>query len=495
MTRRETGRVALGSCAVIVGLLACKAESSPPAGSPGLSAEGQHAPQPAGLTVKDLGTRGHNIIWLVVDAMRADHLGCYGYPKPTTPFLDELAAESLVFTSAYTNAPWTRSATASMLTGLYPSAHQTQSDRSKLPAGIRTLAEELRDLGYRTAAVVGNGNASSIANLDRGFDDYIDTVTHWEGLPTAAQVFDDAIDWLRNRRPADKPWFLFLFVVDVHDPYHAPAEYEKQWLGDFKGEPRRRAHWEYKNDYPEEERLSMIALYDAAVRYTDDQTRRLFDQVKQLGLYDRSTIVVTADHGEAFGEHGYYLHSYHHHEEFLHVPLIVRSPAWKGSGEIPHLVQHVDLAPTLITLAGGTPRTDLPGVHLGDLLRKDGAPERVAISEFNEFGVRRSAIFDQRYKVILQLPASREEFAARSLKPEWLPSVSFDREGFKIYDRQRDPGEQDNLAPDRIPPRAEQLLEELRAYMQAAPRPNQEVDPKAVPQAVLDDLRSLGYVQ
>ena len=449
--------------------------------------------QPA--TVSDSGARGQNLVVIVIDALRPDHTSAYGYRRPTTPFLETLAEESLVFVNAYANAPWTRPATTSMLTGLLPSAHRTQSDRSKLPAAVTTVAQELKKLGYRTAAVVGNGNAGRIAGLDRGFDDFADTVTHWDGLPTAANVYDEAIEWLRHKRPTDQPWFLFVFLVDPHDPYHAPPEYERLWLGQHKGEPRRRVHWEYKNKIPRRERDAMIALYDASLRYTDDQTRRFVDELKRLKVYDQTSLMLTADHGEAFGEHGYYLHAYHHTDEFLRVPLIMRSPSLRGAGHVFPLAQSVDLAPTLIDLAGGTPRAGLHGQSLVSLVKAPVDPLRIAVSEYNEFGIRRSALFNLRHKVILQLPADRESFHQRIPRAEYLPSVSFDREVLQAYDRLTDPFEKKDLAAGELPATTRAMRDELRAYMLSAPSPNHEVDLETMPKSLVDDLRSLGYVQ
>jgi arylsulfatase A-like enzyme len=194
-------------------------------------------------------------------------MGAYGYDKPTTPFLDSVAKDAFVFLNAYTNAPWTRPAATSMLTGMWPSRHGTQTDRSRLPDHVPTVAEKMKALGYETVAVVGNGNAGSVAGLDRGFDHYVDTGRAWDGLPTAADVYAEANAWLASRK-SDKPWFMFLFLIDAHDPYQAPPQYEKEWLGEYQGQPRRKAHWEFDNDYPEAERRSMIALYNASIRYT-----------------------------------------------------------------------------------------------------------------------------------------------------------------------------------------------------------------------------------
>ncbi len=436
-----------------------------------------------------------NIIWIVVDALRPDHLGMYGYDKPTSKFLDEWAKDSFVFLNMSTNAPWTRSSTASMLTGLWPSAHRTQSDRNKLPAGITTLAQLLRKQGYRTAAVVGNGNAGQVANLNRGFDDYVDTVTHWIGLPDAAQVYDDALVWLKTARPSGQPWFLFLFLVDPHDPYHAPPEYEKHWIEGIEGKPRRRAHWEYKNKYPANERRSMQALYDASINYTDDQTQRFFGELKKLGAEKNTAFVFTADHGEGFGEHGYFLHSYHHYDEFLRVPLIIRSPRWKGSGHVFHATQMVDIAPTLLGWAGGKAPKNWPGRDLSLLLSKPVNRQRITISEYNEFGIRRSSIFDLEIKVIVQLPADKKVFLHRIPRTELLPSVNFEHEVVQVFDRQKDPFEKSNLFARVMSSRVMLLLEKLRSYMKAASKAGAALKKGDIPKQVLEDLRSLGYVQ
>jgi arylsulfatase len=385
-----------------------------------------------------------------------------------------------------------------MLTGLYPSAHKTQTDQSKLPAGIRTLPMDLRKAGYETAGICGNGNGSSIAGLDRGFQYYVDTKTHWDRLPTAREVFDDAIDWTDNhRKNKKKPFFLFLFVVDPHDPYHAPEAYEKRFLPKgFQGEPRRRAHWEYKNNYPKRERDSMIDVYDAAVRYTDDEIKRFFGQLEERGITtDNTTFVITADHGDGFGEHGYYLHAHHHYDEITRVPLLVRSPAVEGSGYVFHTTQAVDLFPSLVKLAGKQPRKALPGKPIFDMLQQPIDKDRPVLCEYNAFGIHRSSMLNQKYRVILQTPADEEEYLSHIPRKDLLPSVNFEHEVLHVYDRQKDPLDKKNLANGKVPAEAKKMADSLRTYMHNAPSPNREVDPKKVHKEVLEDLKSLGYVQ
>lgn len=453
------------------------------------------APRPA--VVGPPTAHRENVLFIVVDAMRPDHMSAYGYDKPTTPFFAEFFRDGLTFLHHQVNAPWTRPSTASMLTGLYPSQHRTQTDQSKLPDDIRTLAQDLAAAGYQTAAVVGNGNASSVAGLDRGFQHYVDTQTHWDGLPAASDVYAEALDWLATKRDPKKPWFLFLFVVDPHDPYHAPPEYEKAWLPKgFTGEPRRRAHWEYQNDYPPAERDAMIAVYDAAIRYTDDQTRAFFKKLQERRLLASTSVVVTADHGDGFGEHGYYLHAHHHFDEIIRVPLMIKSRALPGSGHVFHLTQSVDLLPTIVSWAGVAPRAGLAGANFGTLLRAPVDPTRAALSEYNAFGIRRSALITLRWRVILQLPADAAEFDKHIPRRELLPSVKFDRPELQVYDRLSDPRDKKNLVGGPpLPVEARRLAESLRAHMTGAPAPDARLDAGDVPPAVLEDLRSLGYVQ
>ena len=446
-------------------------------------------------TLEPTGKPMGNVLWIVVDAMRPDHMGMYGYAKPTTPFLDEWSKDGFVFLHHTVNAPWTRPSTATMLTGLFPSGHQTQTAESRLPDGIRTVGMDLKKLGYQTAAVVGNGNGSSIAGLDRGFDDYTDTKTAWKKLPDAAQVYEQGLKWFDERRAKKKKWFMFMFAVDPHDPYHAPPDYEKEWLPKgFEGEPRRHAHWEYKNAYPKAERDSMLAVYDGAIRYTDDQTKLFLAALQKRGLLENTTVIITADHGDGFGEHGYYLHAHHHYDEITRVPLLIKSPAWKGQGYVFHTTQHVDLLPTLVAGAGGAPRPGLPGADLTKLLQQPVDKERLVLCEYNEFGIRRSMLLSQLYRVILQLPANEEEFLKKIPRKELLPSVNFEKPVLHVYDRQKDPLDRKNLSA-KPPPAAQKMAESLRSFMENAPSANRDVDPDKLPKEVIDDLRSLGYVQ
>ena len=179
------------------------------------------------------------------------------------------------------------------------------------------------------------------------------------------------------------------------------------------------------------------------------------------------------------------------------MPLLVKSPALAGSGYVFHTTQAVDLFPSLVKLAGKTPRKALPGKPIFDFIQQPVDKERLVLSEYNAFGIHRSMMLNQNYRVILQTPADEEEFISHIPRKDLLPSVNFEKEVLHVYDRQTDPLDTKNLAArgKKVPAEAEKMVNSLRTYMLNAPSPNREVDPAKVHKEVLDDLKSLGYVQ
>jgi len=437
---------------------------------------------------------GKPIIWVVVDALRPDHLGCYGYPRATSPALDAFADDGLIFTRFFANAPWTRTATASMLTGRLPGRHGVQCDWHTLPADVGTVAQHLKDAGYTTLAVVGNGNASSAFGLHKGFDVFEDTTRNWKGLPSAREVFALGLKHLARHRGEDKV-FLFLFVIDPHDPYEPPPPYDEMFLPGYRGKVVHRPHWEYNNDYPAPVREKIVALYDGLIRYTDDQIAKLFSGIKELGFWDRSTILVMADHGEALGEHGVYKHSYHHYETHLRIPLLIRAP-WLGErgGYAPAFLQQIDLFPTFCDLAGAETPDELDGVSIIEALREpESLPTpRYLISEYVCYGIRKYALRTRKHKLLYQRPADREVFLRHVKQEKFLPSVSFDRETFALYDLDADPFEEQDIWKQRKDHEGALLLRVLKRAIEHRKQAESvdDLDPDLV-----DELRSMGYVQ
>ncbi|MBI5508538.1 MAG: sulfatase [Deltaproteobacteria bacterium] len=419
-------------------------------------------PPPAPDKTKEL------VIVILIDAVRAREVGAYGYPLPTTPNIDALAKTGTRYTHAYANAPWTRPSTTCLLTGLNASRHRTETENSVLPPEVTTLAERLKKVGWHTAGFTANGNGGSLAGLQKGFDVFEDpTRTYtkdkrgktYNGLPTGGFIVDRALSFLKTSK-ADKQ-FVFMFLVDPHDPYQAPPELESLFLGDFKGKIRRQARWEYDNDYPEDERFSLKAIYDAGIRYADQAVGELVTGLAKLGRQNGTTIFITSDHGEGFGEHGFYLHAHQFWEEIIHVPLIAIGPRFPAAVD-DRLTQTIDVSATIAAAAGADP-TGLMGAPLFDAAR----PDAHIVSEYNEFGIHRQAIRGDTYKVVWQRPADLAWYLRTAKKKEFFPSVSFDAETVHAFDLKADPDERVNLAPN-LPAAAQRLLDELRRFVGGA---------------------------
>lgn len=486
------GRVA----GLLLALLACGRAA---AGNPGDEPAAKYFPALKRPSAPELAARapakGGPIILIIVDALRPLNLTPYGYARPTSPKLKAFADEGLIFTHFFANAPWTRPATTTILTGQLPTNHRVQCDWDKLPSEVGTFAESLRRAGYKTIAVVGNGNVSSAFGLNRGFDIYEDTSQKWRDLPTARQVFELGVRHLERHR-RQKKLFLLLFIIDTHDPYEPEPPYDR--LFDPAGRRGlQRPRWEIDRDLPEETRRRIVAQYDGLIRYTDDQLGWLFGRLRKLGLWNKASIFITADHGESFGEHGLYLHSFHHYESHLRIPLLIRAP-WirpmaRGSFS-PAFLAQIDLAPTFLALAGAKQPPDMRGFDIVKLLRKQGTDlsARYLISEYKCYGIHRAAIRTRRYKLIYQQPADRQAFLKTVGDPALLPSVSFDREVFELYDVLADPFETADLWPTLGETTGQKLLGVLRTEIeqQDPSRRVRDLDP-----ALVEQLRSLGYMQ
>lgn len=300
-----------------------------------------------------------NLVLISLDTTRADHLGCYGYDQQTTPFLDAFAEQALRFERAYTVDCWTLTAHMTMLTGLTPSVHGV--DRETALSNLApTLPELLSDAGYTTLGVVDDCTwLDPRFGFARGFDVYrrVDA--------PADEKVEQVLSLLDNT--GDAPFFLFAHFFDAHSdweglPYEAEPEdaealagwYTGGWNGCDEagncGSQFMQALNQGKASLSEEEQRFVEAMYDAGLRSMDRSVARLFHELEQRGLLENTVVIITADHGEEFFEHGKVLHT-QHHEECIRVPLIIRSPETRG-GASEALVSLTDLLPTFLDYAG-----------------------------------------------------------------------------------------------------------------------------------------------
>jgi arylsulfatase len=326
------------------------------------------------------------VIWLV-DTLRADHLSCYGYERQTSPQLDALAAEGVLFEQAHVHTNWTQPSVASLYSGRYPPTFSEEFD-SSVPDGLTLLPEWLGARGWATAGYTVTVATAARFGFDQGYDTYEEL--DWRlpfrdrkrrDGPTfhAATVVDAALGWLDRRRDPGQRFLLTLHSVDPHLPYQSHPElpsFTGAYDGPFDGSAasfgglRRAGHV-----FDEADRRQIVDLYDDEVRYNDSQLGRLRRELEARGLGEDVLLVVVSDHGEELFERGEHGHGHGNlHAELSHVPLVMHWPAGLAGGvRVGPLVRAIDLVPTLCDLAGVPLPEPLDGVSLAGLARGDVA--------------------------------------------------------------------------------------------------------------------------
>jgi arylsulfatase A-like enzyme len=445
--------------------------------------------------VAEAGDQAGNVLFLVVDTLRADHLPMYGYEHGSTPNLDRLAEDAIRFDQAFTNSSWTRPSFASILTGRLPSSHGVMAKSDALPDAVTTLPEALKTAGYTTAGYATNFNVAPYFNFHQGFDEYIYLEPEFvlgaddasaklllmqfirqriekmramqgEVLPGTAyqdaETVNDALTSWIDRQPAS-PWFLFVGYMDPHDPYFSHP---------YDGSGYARAAHQHPDP---SEAPALTALYDGEVSYWDAELGKLLDGLRERGLYEDLTIIVTSDHGEEFNDHGGFWHGTTLYDEQVHVPLLVKLPqARRGGTVVRHWVQSIDLTPTVLKLL------DAPvpeGVQGGDLFMGTDVIYAEESHEGNVLESVRELDGTDEYKLI---NANRDN--PRGLKP------------IELYRVDLDPAEQENLAsssPDQVRMATKALLEQ---------RALAKEDGVAADSVELDDdvaahLEAIGYIE
>jgi len=415
-----------------------------------------------------------NILLVTLDTTRADHLSCYGYHRKTTPRLDELAADAMVYDRCISTSSWTLPSHASLLTGRFPTSHGARRDpngqqrlsdavpgdfweyrANALTERIETLPSVLRRYGYATGAVIGGPWLKKPFGLGQGFDYYDDDgITNTNGRP-AEQINQRALSW--TEKVADQPFLLFLNYFDPHDPYMPP-----------------RAFWSQFMDVPRLSRLAdytleqEIALYDAEIYYTDRSFGKLMDHLKDLGLFDNTWIIVTGDHGELFGEHGLRRHGATLYEPELHVPLIMKYPKrWTRRGRISQPIQLTDIMPTILAQLGLPTPPNVQGTALGQ-------PQRLIFAEVY-------------YLSALPIKNSYRAFYEGDLKYIW-----HSRGRHMLFDLKADPREEHNLYGLRLE-KALAMRDAMDALVKKLPRPSEVAVTKIDPETSRV-LRDLGYL-
>jgi arylsulfatase A-like enzyme len=408
---------------------------------------------------------------VVVDTLRADHLGAYGWSRDTSPNLDRLAAEGELYRHAFAQAPWTLPAVASILTGQLPQVHGggrgVRGFLYPVRPGIPILAEELQSAGFRTGAVVNVEFLRPESGLSRGFDHYdAEYSSINQGGRNAAETTDAALHWLDE--VGTDPFFLLVHYFDPHLTYDPPVPFDTMFDDGegpsippgFGSEEQVHALRDGRLVLDESQRRSLVARYDGEIRYTDEEFGRLRREMERRDLWENTLVIVVGDHGEEFWEHGGFEHGHSHHHEVLHVPLILRRPS--GSPSIrEERVRQLDIFPTVLDAAALEIPDDTPGLVLGD-------------------------------------GASSRSIAAGSLWAGYLLSIR-DDDGTLILDEEADrrwfygPDDPLELGPQPPPAGAADTVARLDGVLRSLPPPSR--DPAwELTEEERERLRSLGYV-
>jgi len=440
-----------------------------------------------------------NFILISIDTLRADHVGTYGYDRPTSPHIAALAADGAVFESSYSTAPWTLPAHVSMLTGLNCVRHRVYYEHDRMNPRLVTLAEKMRENGYATRAVSSGGFVSALYGFSKGFDEYRMDQGDITDETQAAKTGRDAVQWIEKN--TDRSFFLFIHTYQVHSPYKNPEPYRSMFLRpdakwkqfdvirDLGGRPG------IFNRLSESERDNLIGLYDGGIRYTDEALiKPVVDALRRSGLYDRTMIIVTADHGEEFYDHGGWSHSHTVYDEIIHVPLIIKMPGSEFRGRrYSSIVRLVDIMPTVLDVAGiPFGKLSLNGESLRSVLKGKETGDRRFLAELADNIVNiqipgRLALNDGRSKVILNQPYTPEEMKFFFTAPPTTLPV-------ELFDLKADPREQRNIV-DRpeTAAKARLLIEKARETVRLIPQ-RQKLASK-IDKNLEDQLRALGYIK
>jgi arylsulfatase A-like enzyme len=300
-----------------------------------------------------------NVVLVILDAARAQQFGVYGYGRPTTPEIDRIASEGVVFERAYTPAVFTLGALASLWTSQYPDRHHAEvSYADPLPRDRLTLAEALSARGIRTAGFVANAVAGTIHGFDRGFGEFQEVYRRFPDLGSRGAAFQRVLpDWLRQH--GGERFFAYVHFREPHFPYDPGPPFDTQFGADAplgQDERRDRAWYTDVNQgrrVPTADELAhLVRLYDGNLASVDQQVGALRRTLEQQGLWDKTTLIVAADHGEQLFEKGYISHSAQVYEQSTHVPLIVRAPGGPAGRRVASVVDLLDLGPTILDLFG-----------------------------------------------------------------------------------------------------------------------------------------------
>jgi len=453
-----------------------------------------------------------NVIVVVVDTLRADHLGYHGYKRNTSPYLDELAQQGVVFDRALSNSSFTRESISALFTGSLPSMSGSTGWHAAPSDELETVGQVFSAAGYRTAFFT-NTIMLSHERYHEGFD-VMELLAETGGLSGGSHKLSArGLEFVAES--PDEPFLLYLHYLDPHGPYEPPEEFQLRFADTVHPDPVGL----YTELRPEVPRYvaegfgpgdplfeDQQARYDAEIVDVDSSLRELMQGLDALGVKDDTLLVLTADHGEEFLEHGFVEHAWTLYEESIHVPLLFWAPGWLAAARVEQPVSLVDVLPTLTSLLGLPESGALDGVPLFDeqglpasavrpvvsevLIRHRNVVRVAVVGRWKYHQARRWMTPERRSQLIKEVGERKLELAAakRPFDP-WGPIV---RE--ELYDLEADPGETRDLSASE-PERLAKMRAILAAYEARvlAAAPGQQGGVQDHDAAALNAIKELGY--
>ncbi len=490
-----------------------------------VSAFGPGAPSGSpGRTAREVRTRGDSpdILIVLFDALRADHTSVSGYARPTTPTLEEIAREGVVFLTAYAQSSWTKPSVATLFTGVYPATHRVTALSARLPNGLTTLPMLLKAQGYRTGVFSQNGFVSPLFGYDRGVDRFVydhgwnvalGTVlghvlgqvgqrlrplaflrplmqrldvldpTLASGWASIADLPHALLNWI-DERP-DQPYFAYVHFLAPHRPYVSPAPFDGRFGAPSKGRPASAVEPPYvpgvapfvvPEPWSAERTAALIAAYDEKLLYGDSLLARIVSGLLQRRRLQETAIIVIGDHGEEFGEHGVWEHGYSLYEAVTRVPFLLYAPTRvHAPARVTTPVRLLDVAPTVLDLAGLAAEPQFEGRSVLAILQGKEEQPRPVLTQL-EYGMQlwSNALVRDGLKLI--------------------NTRSGRNTASQLFDLRQDPNEEHDLAtlnPDGLTT----MENELQTMLAAAGRKRQDAVQVIMDPGLVERLKALGYEQ
>lgn len=454
-----------------------------------------------------------NVILISLDTLRADHLGCYGYSRSTSPTIDSFSKDSVLFSNCFSTAASTLVAHMSLVTSLNPKSHRVYNDKAgdTLSPEFLTVADVLRGHGYYCGALTGSGLVSAIFGFSKGFDEYHeDRYSQFKG-DSAENLYANASRWLN--RNSDKKFFLFLHTYQVHNPYKNDSSLGKMFItedskwqninlmGLLRGRERKNP-----GSYPseledrakrilesylfrfrllsEDERQNIVDLYDGEIRHTDEYLiKPLLSELKKLNIYENTMVVLLSDHGESFEDHSMWEHGVQLYNELIRVPLIIKFPGSEHEGStIENSVSIIDVLPSILEELGIAPLSQFEGKRVQNIISGTEDADRICYAETRTAGRKISVVKGHDKLIFNGAPKSVYHLIA-------IPSQ------LEYYDLLRDPFEKNNI---EVQNRADLsgLIQKLIEYWENSRdiegRPQKKIE---LPEDLEEQLKALGYIK